>query len=65
LVGVQIMEGESIDKMLKRFKKKYERAGVLKEYRRRTYFTKPSVEMRLKKLRSKRRAQRANEELNS
>lgn len=59
------MEGESIDKMLKRFKKKYERAGVLKEYRRRTYFTKPSVEMRLKESRSKRRAQRANEEMNS
>ncbi|RFM23763.1 MAG: 30S ribosomal protein S21 [Candidatus Thermochlorobacter aerophilum] len=65
MVGVQIMEGESIDKLLKRFKKKYERAGILKEYRRRTYFIKPSVERRLKELRSKRRAQRANEELNS
>lgn len=59
------MEGESIDKMLKRFKKKYERAGILKEYRRRTYYTKPSVEERLKRARSKRRAQRINEELNS
>ncbi len=65
MVGVQIMEGESIDKLLKRFKKKYERAGILKEYRRRTYFIKPSVERRLKELRRKRRAQRANEELNS
>jgi len=26
-------DNESIDKMLKRFKKKYERAGVLKEFR--------------------------------
>lgn len=59
------MEGESIDKMLKRFKKKYERAGILKEYRRRTYYTKPSVEERLKESRRKRRAQRLNEELNS
>lgn len=65
MVGVQLMEGESIDKMLKRFKKKYERAGILKEYRRRTYYTKPSVEERLKRARSKRRAQRINEELNS
>ncbi|MCS7013112.1 MAG: 30S ribosomal protein S21 [Chloroherpetonaceae bacterium] len=65
MVGVQLMEGESIDKMLKRFKKKYERAGILKEYRRRTYYTKPSVEERLKESRRKRRAQRLNEELNS
>jgi small subunit ribosomal protein S21 len=65
LVGVQIAEGETVDKMLKRFKKKYERSGTLKEYRRRTYFTKESVEERLKRSRSKRRAQRANEENNS
>lgn len=57
-------ENESIDKMLKRFKKKYERAGVVKEYGKRAYFVKPSVDNRLKRSRSKRRAQRANEERN-
>jgi small subunit ribosomal protein S21 len=51
--------------MLKRFKKKYERAGVLKEFRKKAYFVKPSVDSRLKRSRSKRRAQRANEERNS
>jgi len=65
LVGVQSLENEPIDKMLKRFKKKYERSGTLKEYRARTFFTKPSVINRLKRSRSKRRAQRANEEMNS
>ncbi|MDX2129870.1 MAG: 30S ribosomal protein S21 [Chloroherpetonaceae bacterium] len=65
MVGVQILDNETIDKMLKRFKKKYERSGVLKEFRKRTYFTKDSVESRLKNSRSKRRAQRANEEANS
>jgi small subunit ribosomal protein S21 len=62
---VQINDNESIDKMLKRFKKKYERAGVLKEFRAKAYFVKPSVDGRLKRSRSRRRAQRANEERNS
>jgi len=65
LVSVQINENESIDKLLKRFKKKYERAGVLKEYRKKAYFVKPSIDNRLKRSRCKRRAQRANEERNS
>lgn len=65
MVSVQINENESIDKLLKRFKKKYERAGVLKEYRKKAYFVKPSIDNRLKRSRGKRRAQRANEERNS
>jgi small subunit ribosomal protein S21 len=65
LVSVQVNENESIDKLLKRFKKKYERAGVLKEFRKKAYFVKPSIDSRLKRSRSKRRAQRANEERNS
>ncbi|WP_416999141.1 30S ribosomal protein S21, partial [Alistipes putredinis] len=40
-------EGENIEKALKKFKRKYERTGVLKELRRRQYFTKPSVAKRI------------------
>lgn len=65
MVSVQVNDNESIDKMLKRFKKKYERAGVLKEFRANAYFVKPSVDGRLKRSRSRRRAQRANEDRNS
>ncbi|ACF10715.1 ribosomal protein S21 [Chlorobaculum parvum NCIB 8327] len=65
MVSVQMNENESIDKLLKRFKKKYERAGVLKEFRKKAYFVKPSIDNRLKRSRCKRRAQRANEERNS
>ena len=43
---IQIKENESIDKALKRFKKKFERTGVLRELRRRSAFTKPSVARR-------------------
>ncbi|MBR5802660.1 MAG: 30S ribosomal protein S21, partial [Alistipes sp.] len=36
----------NIEKALKKFKRKYERTGVLKELRRRQYFTKPSIAKR-------------------
>ncbi|MBS1951549.1 MAG: SSU ribosomal protein S21p [Cytophagales bacterium] len=43
---INIKENESIDKALKRFKKKFEKTGVLKELRARTSYTKPSVKRR-------------------
>ena len=43
MIIVQIKENESVDRALKRFKKKFERTGVLKELRRRTFFQKPSI----------------------
>jgi small subunit ribosomal protein S21 len=56
LVGIQIQDNEPIDKALRRFKKKYERSGVLKEFKKRTFFTKPSVKKRMKKIKAVRRA---------
>lgn len=46
MIIVNIKENESIDKALKRFKKKFEKTGVLKELRARTAFQKPSVRRR-------------------
>lgn len=46
---VQIKDNESVDRALKRFKKKFERTGVLKELRRRTFFQKPSITKRKQK----------------
>jgi len=43
---VNVKENESIDKALKRFKKKFEKTGVLKELRARTAYEKPSVRRR-------------------
>ncbi len=43
---ISIKENESIDKALKRFKKKFEKTGVLKQLRSRTSFMKPSVRRR-------------------
>lgn len=46
MIIVQIKDNESVDRALKRFKKKFERTGVLKELRRRTFFQKPSITKR-------------------
>jgi len=46
MIVVNIKENESIDKALKRFKKKFEKTGVLKELRARTSYEKPSVRRR-------------------
>lgn len=46
MIIVNVKENESIDKALKRFKKKFEKTGVLRELRERTFFTKPSIKRR-------------------
>jgi small subunit ribosomal protein S21 len=46
MIIVEVKEGENLEKALRRYKKKFERLGVLKEVRRRMYFTPPSVEKR-------------------
>ncbi|HEX2982383.1 MAG TPA: 30S ribosomal protein S21 [Ignavibacteriales bacterium] len=60
MVGISLQENESIDKALKRFKKKYERSGVLKEFKKRTFFVKPSIEKRMNRLKAERRSKREN-----
>ncbi|MBU2446910.1 MAG: 30S ribosomal protein S21 [Bacteroidetes bacterium] len=58
MVGISINETESFDRALRRFKKKYERSGVLKEYKKRTFFSKPSIKKRMKRAKAIRRMQR-------
>lgn len=60
MVGINVGENESIDKALKRFKKKYERSGILKEYKKRTFFIKPSIKKRMEKMKAARRAHRVD-----
>lgn len=62
MVGIVVGENENIDRAIRRFKKKYERSGILKEVKRRSYFTKPSVEKRMKRIKAIRRAQRTSAE---
>lgn len=40
---IPVKEGENIERALKKFKKKFERTGTVKQLRSRQQFTKPSV----------------------
>lgn len=64
MVGVTIAKGENIDRALRRFKKKYERSGILREYKKRTAFQKPSIEKRMQRIKSSRRQYRISKEMN-
>jgi len=52
MIIVPVKEGESIDRVLKKFKRKFEKTGVVKELRTRQKFTKPSVIKREQKLKA-------------
>jgi len=46
MIIIPVKEGENIERALKRFKRKFEKTGVIKELRERQMFTKPSVKRR-------------------
>jgi small subunit ribosomal protein S21 len=46
MLVVQLKEGDNIEKALKKYKKKFEKTGVVKQLRERSKFTKPSVRRR-------------------
>ena len=46
MIIVPVKEGESIDRALKKLKRKFEKTGVVKELRERQKFTKPSITRR-------------------
>ena len=46
MIIIPVKEGENIERALKRFKRKFEKTGVIKELRDRQKYTKPSVKRR-------------------
>ena len=50
MIVVPLKEGENIERALKKFKRKFEKTGVVKELRRRQAFIKPSIEKRKEKI---------------
>lgn len=52
MIIIPVKEGESIDKALKKYKRKFEKTGTVKELRERQKFTKPSVKNREKRLKA-------------
>lgn len=60
-VSVAFRADENIEKMIRRFKRQCEQAGVLKRLRKKSYYEKPSVQSRnegRKRLRNLRQAER-------
>lgn len=51
---IEIKKGESFESALRRFKRKIEREGILREVRDRSYYEKPSTKRRRKQPKSKR-----------
>ena len=48
MIIVPVKDGENIERALKKFKRKFEKTGVVKELRSRQQYNKPSVLKRLK-----------------
>ncbi|MCK9299808.1 MAG: 30S ribosomal protein S21 [Bacteroidales bacterium] len=52
MIIVPIKEGENIERALKKFKRKFEKTGTVKELRSRQAFSKPSVIKRQQKMKA-------------
>ena len=52
MIIIEVKDSETIDRALKRYKRKHRDVGVIKEVRRRKQFTKPSVRRRAEVLKA-------------
>ncbi len=52
MIIVQVKEGENIERALKKFKRKFEKTGIVKELRSRQAFEKHSVSNRKKMMKA-------------
>lgn len=58
---INVKEGESIDRALKRYKDKQRKVGTINELRERKHFTKPSVKRRSEILKARYLQEREHE----
>ncbi len=52
MLVINVKENDSLEKALKKFKKKFEKTGVVKELRSRQAFEKPCVTKRLQRIKA-------------
>ena len=52
---VKLKPGENIERAIRRFKRKVEKEGIMKELKRKRYYSKPSVEKKEKRARAEKR----------
>jgi len=61
-VEVRLREGESVERMIRRFTKKVKKDGILDEFLNKKYYEKPSTKRRREKIKRKRIVQRLQKE---
>ena len=57
MVSIKVKEGESGERALRRFKKKWEKAGILREFKSRAYYLKPSEKKKIERQKRGKRPQ--------
>ena len=62
MIVIPVKEGENIDRALKKFKRKFEKTGIIKELRERQQYKKPSVKKREEKIKAVYKQQLKNKE---
>ena len=58
MVEVTVRDGEPLEKALRRFKKKWERAGILRDVKKNAFYEKPSDTKRISRKKALRRMAR-------
>lgn len=58
---IDVKENESIDRALKRYKRKHRDARIMQQIRRRQHYTKPSIERRAEILKAMYKNRKQNE----
>jgi small subunit ribosomal protein S21 len=58
MAGITVKEGEPYESFMRRFRRACEKAGILRDVKRREHFEKPSVRRKRKKAEARRRAWR-------
>ncbi|MDG1296099.1 MAG: 30S ribosomal protein S21 [Saprospiraceae bacterium] len=58
MIIVTVKDSESIDRALRRYKRKHQKLGITKQLRNRKYFTKPSVSRRTEVLKARYRLEK-------
>ena len=59
MTKIIVKDGEPLERALKRFKKKVEAAGIIKDVRRREHYLKPSIRKKEKRIAAEKRRRRS------
>lgn len=62
--GIRSRDNESVDRLLKQFKKQIEKAGVMSEVKKRQHYEKPSIRKKRKEVAARKRLAKTVRKMN-